>query len=60
MLAEGEPVIAVAHRCGWSSTSAFIDVFRRAVGATPGEHSRRQGLSPRVLPLSVAGTASCG
>ncbi|MEU8482499.1 helix-turn-helix transcriptional regulator [Streptomyces sp. NPDC048641] len=41
MLAEGEPVTAVAHRCGWSSTSAFIDVFRRAFGSTPGEHSRR-------------------
>ncbi|MFD3475579.1 AraC family transcriptional regulator [Streptomyces sp. NPDC058695] len=41
MLAEGEPVTAVAHRCGWSSTSAFIDVFRRAFGTTPGEHSRR-------------------
>ncbi|MFE6754063.1 AraC family transcriptional regulator [Streptomyces sp. NPDC057684] len=41
MLAEGEPVTAVAHRCGWSSTSAFIDVFRRAFGCTPGEHSRR-------------------
>ncbi|MFF1356335.1 AraC family transcriptional regulator [Streptomyces sp. NPDC058297] len=40
MLAEGEPVTAVAHRCGWSSTSAFIDVFRRAFGTTPGEYSR--------------------
>ncbi|WP_405477245.1 AraC family transcriptional regulator [Streptomyces sp. NBC_00009] len=40
MLEEGEPVTAVAHRCGWSSTSAFIDVFRRAFGSTPGEHSR--------------------
>ncbi|MFC9458326.1 AraC family transcriptional regulator [Streptomyces sp. NPDC056637] len=41
MLAEGDPVTAVAHRCGWSSASAFIDVFRRAFGCTPGEHSRR-------------------
>jgi AraC-like DNA-binding protein len=49
MLAEGEPVTAVAHRCGWSSTSAFIDVFRRAFGTTPGEHSRRpQGFSSHV------------
>ncbi|WP_371098809.1 hypothetical protein [Streptomyces sanglieri] len=29
------------HRCGWSSTSAFIDVFRRAFGYTPGAHNRR-------------------
>jgi AraC-like DNA-binding protein len=27
--AERESVTAVAHRCGWSSASAFIDVFRR-------------------------------
>ncbi|MFC7587438.1 helix-turn-helix domain-containing protein [Nonomuraea antimicrobica] len=36
MLADGEPVTTVAHRCGWASASAFIDVFRRAFGYTPG------------------------
>ncbi|XVV16194.1 AraC family transcriptional regulator [Actinoplanes sp. CA-131856] len=36
LLAEGTPVTAVAHRCGWSSASAFIDVFRRTFGHTPG------------------------
>ncbi|GAA2269285.1 helix-turn-helix transcriptional regulator [Kitasatospora cystarginea] len=41
MLADGVPVTAVAHRCGWSSTSAFIDVFRRSFGYTPGAHNRR-------------------
>ncbi|KOU38439.1 AraC family transcriptional regulator [Streptomyces sp. WM6378] len=40
LLAEDTPVTVVAHRCGWSSTSAFIDVFRRAFGHTPGTHSR--------------------
>ncbi|KJY32085.1 AraC family transcriptional regulator, partial [Streptomyces sp. NRRL S-444] len=25
---------------GWSSASAFIDVFRRAFGHTPGAHPR--------------------
>ena len=40
MLADGAPVTAVAHACGWSSTSAFIDVFRRAYGHTPGTHHR--------------------
>ncbi|MFF3644192.1 AraC family transcriptional regulator [Streptomyces sp. NPDC002564] len=40
MLADGLPVTAVARRCGWSSTSAFIDVFRRAYGYTPGTHHR--------------------
>lgn len=40
MLADGQPVTAVAHRCGWSSTSAFIDVFRHHLGYTPGTHRR--------------------
>ena len=30
------PVTTVAHRCGWASASAFIDVFRRTFGHTPG------------------------
>jgi AraC-like DNA-binding protein len=42
MLADDMPVTAVAHRCGWSSTSAFIDVFRNAFGYTPGTHNRRR------------------
>jgi AraC-like DNA-binding protein/quercetin dioxygenase-like cupin family protein len=41
MLADDVPVTTVAHHCGWSSTSAFIDVFRRAFGYTPGSHNRR-------------------
>lgn len=36
LLAGGVPVTVVAHRCGWSSASAFIDVFRAAFGRTPG------------------------
>ncbi|TDX08852.1 helix-turn-helix domain-containing protein [Kribbella sp. VKM Ac-2566] len=39
LLAEGNSVTQVAHACGWASTSAFIDTFRRAFGHTPG--SRR-------------------
>ncbi len=38
LLADRTPVTAVAHRCGWASTSAFIDVFRRTFGHTPGSH----------------------
>ncbi|MEU2389596.1 helix-turn-helix transcriptional regulator [Streptomyces sp. NPDC007369] len=38
LLAEKEPVTAVAYRCGWSSASAFIDAFRRTFGHTPGAH----------------------
>ncbi|RII11713.1 HTH-type transcriptional repressor of iron proteins A [Streptomyces sp. YIM 130001] len=43
LLAEDVPVTAVAHLCGWSSASAFIDVFRRAFGHTPGTHPARPG-----------------
>ncbi|KES06008.1 AraC family transcriptional regulator [Streptomyces toyocaensis] len=38
LLAGGTPVTSVAHRCGWSSASSFIDVFRRTFGHTPGSH----------------------
>jgi AraC-like DNA-binding protein len=38
LLAEGTPVTTVAHRCGWATPSAFIDVFRRTMGYTPGRH----------------------
>ncbi|MDH6220454.1 AraC family transcriptional regulator [Streptomyces pseudovenezuelae] len=41
MLADDTAVTTVAHRCGWSSTSAFIDVFHRSFGYTPGTHNRR-------------------
>ncbi|WP_407563063.1 AraC family transcriptional regulator [Streptomyces sp. 184] len=40
LLADDVPVTTVAHRCGWSSASAFIDVYRRAYGTTPGSHRR--------------------
>ncbi len=40
LLADNTPVTTVAHRCGWSSASAFIDVFRRTFGHTPGTHHR--------------------
>ncbi|MGW3863867.1 AraC family transcriptional regulator [Streptomyces sp. NPDC005047] len=36
LLADDTPVTTVAHHCGWSSASTFIDVFRRTFGHTPG------------------------
>jgi AraC-like DNA-binding protein len=45
LLAEGLPVTTVGQRCGWSTTSAFIDVFRRAVGYTPSQRQRMRDLS---------------
>jgi transcriptional regulator GlxA family with amidase domain len=40
LLAEGIPVTTVAHQCSWSLASAFIDVFRRSFGHTPGTSAR--------------------
>ncbi|MFB7716007.1 MULTISPECIES: helix-turn-helix domain-containing protein [unclassified Nocardia] len=41
LLADDIPVSTVAHRCGWSTPSAFIDVYRQALGHTPGSRVRR-------------------
>lgn len=38
LLAQNSPVTTVAHECGWASASAFIDVFRRTFGGTPGAY----------------------
>ncbi|MET7304035.1 helix-turn-helix transcriptional regulator [Embleya sp. NPDC005575] len=37
-LAEGATVTATAHRCGWTTTSAFIDTFAQTMGRTPGAY----------------------
>jgi AraC-like DNA-binding protein len=36
LLTEGHTVSAVARRCGYASSSAFIDVYHRNLGHTPG------------------------
>ncbi|WP_372406108.1 helix-turn-helix transcriptional regulator [Streptomyces luteireticuli] len=50
LLAEGLTVTAVAHRCGWASSSAFIDVFRRAFGRTPAQHRPKNGFMEPSRP----------
>lgn len=40
LLATGMPLTGVAPRVGYSSPSAFIAAFRRAVGVTPAEYFR--------------------
>lgn len=40
LLAERKTVDQVAYRCGWSSASAFIAVFKQQVGVTPGQAFR--------------------
>ncbi|MFD9719912.1 helix-turn-helix domain-containing protein [Streptomyces sp. NPDC059076] len=48
MLTQGHPVNLVAHRCGYSTTSAFSAAFRRVTGASPTEYLRERSVS--VLP----------
>lgn len=38
LLAQGESVTDTGSLCGWSTTSAFIDSFRRVAGQTPGSY----------------------
>jgi AraC-like DNA-binding protein len=37
-LSGGATVTETAHRCGWATTSAFVDTFARTTGQTPGAH----------------------
>jgi AraC-like DNA-binding protein len=37
-LAEGATVTEAAHRCGWATTSAFVDSFAHTMGQTPGAY----------------------
>ncbi|MBE6560049.1 MAG: helix-turn-helix transcriptional regulator [Ruminococcaceae bacterium] len=43
-LAQGLSVTETAQRCGFSQESAFIHMFRRETGMTPGEWKRRSGM----------------
>lgn len=45
MLTDGQPVTTVALDLGYSSISAFIALFRRTFGATPGEYMRKAAKS---------------
>jgi AraC-like DNA-binding protein len=45
LLAEGQSVTTVGRRCGFATTSAFIDVFRRSLGHTPGAYLRSRQAS---------------
>lgn len=55
-LSEGESVTNVALAVGYSSVSAFIDVFRRAFGTTPG--AQATGLPRREIPAFLAKSAT--
>ncbi|HET7268490.1 MAG TPA: helix-turn-helix transcriptional regulator [Oleiagrimonas sp.] len=50
-LAKGEPVACVADALGYASVSAFVAMFRRSVGQSPGKYL---DVSDMGAPLSVA------
>jgi AraC-like DNA-binding protein len=51
LLAAGEPVTNVALESGYDSTSAFISMFRRELGTTPGRyHDKAQREAPSAVP----------
>ena len=51
LLANRTSVTTVAHQCGWSSASAFIEVFRRSFGHTPGASARPDHLELDSAPI---------
>ncbi len=55
-LAEGQAVAAVAYDLGYDSPSAFIAMFRRSLGATPGHYLKPAGRSAQQ-GISNAGPA---
>lgn len=59
LLADKTPVTTVAYRGGWASPSAFIDIFRRTFGHTPGAHlhARLSG-SASEIGTGAGGTGS--
>ncbi|MER5772122.1 AraC family transcriptional regulator [Streptomyces sp. NPDC001985] len=52
LLAQGHPVNLVAHRCGYSATSAFSAAFRRVTGASPTEYLRERSVPAPAEPAA--------
>jgi AraC-like DNA-binding protein len=45
LLAGGTSVTETTHRCGWATTSSFIDTFQQTMGRTPGAYRVAVGQS---------------
>ncbi|MFF7244591.1 AraC family transcriptional regulator [Embleya sp. NPDC008237] len=60
-LAEGATVTATARRCGWATTSAFIDTFAQTMGRTPGAYrsaAQRPATTGPSTEESAAGSSA--
>lgn len=53
-LAGGASVTETGHRCGWATTSAFIDTFRHAMGQTPGSYQSAVAASALTGPAATS------
>lgn len=49
-LDQGEPVTRIAFDLGYGSLSAFIEMFRKELGTSPGRYAWRDGSSKRHVP----------
>jgi AraC-like DNA-binding protein len=53
-VADGVPVTTIALELGYDNVSAFIDMFRRATGTTPGRYladvGELSGPAPSIVP----------
>jgi AraC-like DNA-binding protein len=47
-LTDGATVTETAHRCGWSTPSAFVHTFTRTLGQTPGTYRSAGGRPERA------------
>ena len=47
LLAENLPLSLIAQQCGFGSDSAFISMFRRHMGMTPGKYRRNTENRPK-------------
>lgn len=56
-LAAGQPVTTVAMEVGYDSPSAFIAMFKRALGTTPSQYFARDEISGPRTPVCPAGDA---
>ncbi|TVQ30507.1 MAG: AraC family transcriptional regulator [Phycisphaeraceae bacterium] len=46
LLAQGASVTTVSFECGYDSPSAFVTMFKRSLGTTPGRYMRSADFSP--------------
>lgn len=56
LLAAGEKVESVSSSVGFSSSRAFGEAFRKAVGCTPGEFAKRRPVTPARDRFALKGT----